>query len=97
MLHHLAEDGLRHGIDEIARVLKPGGKFLVVDIGAAAHRKRHGLHMRRRRAEFDLNHVVLLLESAGFQVVEEGPAGGPHLLMVPNLRFVLAVWSAAER
>ncbi len=32
MLHHLPEDLKRKGIAEIARVLKPGGRFLAVDV-----------------------------------------------------------------
>jgi ubiquinone/menaquinone biosynthesis C-methylase UbiE len=32
MLHHLPKDLKRQGIAEISRVLKPGGRFLAVDI-----------------------------------------------------------------
>jgi ubiquinone/menaquinone biosynthesis C-methylase UbiE len=32
MLHHLPKDLKRRGIAEIARVLKPGGRFVAVDI-----------------------------------------------------------------
>lgn len=32
MLHHLPKDLKRRGIGEIARVLKPGGRFLAVDV-----------------------------------------------------------------
>ena len=32
MLHHLPKDLKRHGIAEVSRVLKPGGRFLAVDV-----------------------------------------------------------------
>jgi demethylmenaquinone methyltransferase/2-methoxy-6-polyprenyl-1,4-benzoquinol methylase/phosphoethanolamine N-methyltransferase len=35
MLHHLPKDLKRRGIAEIARVLKPGGRFVAVDIDPA--------------------------------------------------------------
>jgi ubiquinone/menaquinone biosynthesis C-methylase UbiE len=37
MLHHLPDDLKRRGIAEIRRVLKPGGRFLALDIAAEGH------------------------------------------------------------
>src|ERR687893_821120 len=64
MIHHLTEEGRRLGIGEIARVLKPGGRFLAVDIGGAKG-KRHGFHsLIRRHADFDLEQLTPVLEGA---------------------------------
>lgn len=44
MLHHLTDEGRGQGIAEIARVLKPGGKFLAVDIGGTDGKQRSLFH-----------------------------------------------------
>ena len=90
MLHHLTEDGRRQGMVEVTRVLKPGGRFLAVDIGGGTSRKRPGLFCRLpKHAHFDLDEMTPVLEAAGLEVVERGPVGGPRLLGLSNLRFLL--------
>src|SRR5205085_10921846 len=37
MLHHLPDDLKRTGLDEIRRVLKPGGRFMAMDFAAHSH------------------------------------------------------------
>src|SRR5215213_7264681 len=37
MLHHLPDDLKRTGLDEIRRVLKPGGRFMAIDFAAHSH------------------------------------------------------------
>jgi ubiquinone/menaquinone biosynthesis C-methylase UbiE len=91
MLHHLTEESRRTGIREIARVLKPGGRFLAVDIGASTG-KRRGIHRwSRRHAHFDLDELTPLFQDAGFQIVEQGPIGLPRMVGLGDLRFILTV------
>lgn len=74
MLHHLPDDLRRRAIREMRRVLKPGGRLFVVDLGGGEH--RHGwLHGSRRHAHFDLHAVVPEVDDAGFSDVKEGPVG----------------------
>lgn len=91
MLHHLTDEGLRQGIAEIARVLKPGGRFLPVDLGGGAERKRRSLLVHRRQhAHFDLDDVKPLIHHAGLQVVEQGTVGPSGVIGLSDLRFLLA-------
>jgi len=64
MMHHLPGDLKSHALVEIRRVLRPGGRLLVVDFQQAdsAHRSRHGggpllwVHKRPRRHEVPSDH-----------------------------------------
>ena len=80
----------------IARVLKPGGRFLAVDLGGADGR-RPGLHARLRgHGHFDVDELTPQLEAAGLPVVERGPLGFPRLVGLSNLRFLLAMPPAQQ-
>lgn len=90
MLHHLTEEGRRQGIAEIARVLKPGGRFLAVDIGSTKGEQRGLFHRIRRHADFDLDGLTPVLDGAALQIVDRGPVGSPRVIGLSNLRFILA-------
>lgn len=98
MLHHLTDDGRRRGLVEIARVLKPGGRFLAVDIGRGPEgTARRGLLQRMPRtmhADFDLDALRPVVEGAGMDLVDQGPVGGDRVLGLSNLRFILAAKGA---
>ncbi len=91
MLHHLTDEGRQDGLAEIARVLKPGGRFLAVDIGG--RRGRHlSLHRRiGRHHDFDLDTLTPLFDAVGFQVVDQGPIGIRGMIGLSTLRFMLTV------
>jgi len=84
VMHCLAEKDRPGSIFEMRRVLKPGGRLLLVDFGGAEE-KRHSLisHMSAHR-RFDLFGVMPLLRDAGFTVVESGP------IEFSDLQFILA-------
>jgi ubiquinone/menaquinone biosynthesis C-methylase UbiE len=97
MLHHLAEEGRRQGIGEVARVLKPGGNFLAVDIGATNGNQRGLFHRVPRHAHFDLDGLTPVLDGAGLEIVDRGPIDSPRVLGLSNLRFILAVQNDRTR
>ena len=76
MLHHLPDDVKRKGFTEIRRVLRPGGRFLAVDL--QLHRfsvhnviaRLFGGHPERHAGIMDLGPM---LEEAGFRDTRTGP------------------------
>ena len=85
MLHHLGRAARRELAVELRRVVKPGGRVILVDF-ARPEAKRRGFaaHFRHRHGHVDLPEIIGLLEGAGFQPTESGPVG------IMNLHFALA-------
>lgn len=72
MLHHLPDDVKRAGFSELSRVLKPGGRFLAVDIAESGGFIGHILqmHLRRHQQEGKLAQAPAMLREAGFEDAE---------------------------
>jgi ubiquinone/menaquinone biosynthesis C-methylase UbiE len=87
MLHHLPRTARKQCAREIRRVLKPGGRVLVVDFAHAQARTGFFAHFHRH-GHVDPREVVSLLDEAGLRSIKSGPVG------IGTLQFVLAV---AER
>lgn len=68
MMHHLPDDLKRQGLEEIRRVLKPGGRLLVLD---ATHPSGPW--------QSDLHAQPALMRAAGFAHVESGKTRIPAL------------------
>lgn len=90
MLHHLGRAGRRQLAAELRRVIKPGGRALVVDF-ARSEAKRGGFagHLRHRHGHIDPAEIVGLLEGAGFHDVESGAVG------IKSMSFALATSPAS--
>lgn len=87
MLHHLARKSRAQCVREMRRVVKPGGRVLVVEFGSPA-KHAQGLLARlhsHRHGYVASPDVVGLLHDAGFEIVEQGPVG------FRNLQFALAI------
>jgi ubiquinone/menaquinone biosynthesis C-methylase UbiE len=92
VLHQLPPDSLHTVKAEVARVLKPGGRLLLVDIGGdqqsthtphARAAKRHGVHL------FDLRKIGPTLASVGLKELANGDVPF-KLFRFERVQYVLA-------
>lgn len=85
MLHHLAKSSRQQMAGEVRRVLKPGGRALVIDFGRTEHNKKSIFdHIHGGHGRVDLKEVVDLLSSAGLRISESGAVG------MRGLHFIIA-------
>lgn len=85
MLHHLPAAAREQCAHQMRRVLKPGGRALVVDFAAPANGRGRGIIARfHGHGGVPPDTIVALLRGAGLEVVEQGGTG------VRNVNFVLA-------
>lgn len=59
----------------LRRILKPGGRVLVVDFARSGRRKKCFFGHFHRHGSVDLSEIVAMLVGAEFEVVESGPVG----------------------
>jgi ubiquinone/menaquinone biosynthesis C-methylase UbiE len=87
MMHHLPDDLKRLGLAEIARVLKPGGRLVIVD---AEHPVRRGDTARLGVGRLGTDGLPALLAEAGFGIVETRQVQLTRLPGLPQAGIVLA-------
>jgi ubiquinone/menaquinone biosynthesis C-methylase UbiE len=78
MMHHLPDDLKRLGLSEIARVLKPEGRLVVVDFNRAE--TRQGQAARIGAGSVGLQDLPSLLTETGFSQIESGKIPFPRLM-----------------
>ena len=85
MLHHLPRKGREECAREVRRVLKPGGRALVVDFGGPTRKRKGILAHLHRHGHVAPGDLTILLNDAGLNIVEKGSIG------ISDLHYVLAV------
>lgn len=76
MLHHLAPGARRRLAGELQRVVRPGGRVLLVDFSKPdARGRRMGGHLGGRHGHVAPAEMAQLLQDAGFHALESGRLG----------------------
>jgi len=87
MMHHLPDDLKEAGLLEIARVLKAGGRLVVVD---AEHGHGYGRPARLGAGALGIQALPRLLQAAGLSVLSSGQVRLVPLPGLPRAGFVVA-------
>jgi SAM-dependent methyltransferase len=76
-LHHLPEEVRAGAIGEMQRVLKPGGRMMIVEFGKsrAASSLFHPVALLHHRRAGILDGVVAMMRDAGFERIASAPLG----------------------
>lgn len=90
MLHHLPKKARTQLATEARRVLRPGGRVLVVDFAETSPRKGLKRHLQHRHGKVALHQILSLLEGADLSVLASGPVG------IKNVHYALATAPAAN-
>ncbi len=90
MLHHIHGDAAKQqGLSEVFRVLKPGGRLLIVDV--APPKNSHiiglaGLIVGREMLAHSVEEFISMLHDAGFVDIQTGPTSSRFLAYLSGKR-----------
>jgi SAM-dependent methyltransferase len=71
-IDHISRDGIPKALSEAGRVLKPGGEFLLMIVNVDWWAKLTSPHAIAHHRSADPDRWRTMLESAGFEIVEQG-------------------------
>jgi ubiquinone/menaquinone biosynthesis C-methylase UbiE len=94
VLHHLPKKGREEFAEEAIRVLRPGGRLLLVDF--AKPPRQRSVFRFHRHGHVDLERVAPDLGQRGFKIVERGDVGTKGLRYLVAKRDPAVVPSAAR-
>ena len=72
MMHHLTDDLKEIGLQEIQRVLKPGGMLLIIELDPAAFSLASFVHGHSAQLSAELEATRQKMELSGFEAIEFG-------------------------
>jgi ubiquinone/menaquinone biosynthesis C-methylase UbiE len=81
MMHHLPDDLKRIGLTEIARVLKPGGRLVIVDLKRPTDRLGRAVNklLLHGGLQTGVQDLAAMLQAVGFTNIDSGDIGFPIL------------------
>jgi ubiquinone/menaquinone biosynthesis C-methylase UbiE len=82
MLHHLPRAVRAQAVQEMRRVVKPGGRILIVDFGKRTAQHRGLMAHVHQHGRVSMADLTGLVESASLSVVESGSVGIGTLIYV---------------
>jgi ubiquinone/menaquinone biosynthesis C-methylase UbiE len=82
MLHHLRRDVRAQAIQEMRRVLKPGGRILIVDFGKRTAEHRGLMAHFHQHGRVSMAELIALVESGALRTMESGSVGIGTLIYV---------------
>jgi ubiquinone/menaquinone biosynthesis C-methylase UbiE len=88
VMHHLPDDLKRLGLAEMARVLKAGGRLVIVDFKRAEAEPRQPAQLGA--GSLGLQDLPALLQEAGFEHLESGEIAFPRLMGLEGAGFIRA-------
>jgi len=72
MMHHLTDELKERGLQEIQRVLKPGGRLLIIELDPGAFSLATLVHGNSEQLSAELEKTRQIMESWGFEQIEFG-------------------------
>jgi ubiquinone/menaquinone biosynthesis C-methylase UbiE len=90
MMHHLPDDLKRRGLAEIARVLKPQGRLVIVDFKRSEGHAHQGQPTRLGAGEIGFQDLPALVQEMGFSQIDSGDVQFPRFMGIPGAGFVRA-------
>ena len=88
VMHHLPDDLKRLGLAEIVRVLKPGGRLVIIDFKRA--QEQPGQDARLGAGSLGLQDLPRQLEEAGCSQIESAEIPFPRLMGLAGAGYIRA-------
>jgi ubiquinone/menaquinone biosynthesis C-methylase UbiE len=82
VLHCIAPDWLERSLQEMVRVLKPGGRLLLVDFGGRFEARKGFVSRMRPHREFDICKIVPRLDETELEGLRTGDLGFSDLYFI---------------